>query len=357
MAISGTTQSFKDFDEQSVLAEGLLSLGSPGSRNFVLDFNKDRAWFASDLGLEELTKAFELRDDRIKQNRETRWINIEQPEHQHELINYLADRYGFSNRLRESMLSNPNTPKLEPQEPSPLQSRAQEIRHPRTALRQHREARKKLPGAAEFVKQAAAKVDQESLLDEARRAFVSELPDLNFYRIVNDVWHFNSVDWGYKYMSISYNLLFRLRAPKPKDYLSRDKPDALRLWTWLVLCADGTVISIRENPRANGQTDARDRLLARANLLNVFRQLSKAKGREPLSKVMTIQIRSGLQQNSSGEEPVTDDESPSLLLFYLFEDWYASYNLIAQSKNEFGQQLDRVVSFSRSAKVHCQMML
>ena len=39
-----------------------------------------------------------------------------------------------------------------------------------------------------------------------------------------------------------------------------------------------------------------------------------------------------------------DEESPSLLVYYLFDDWYSSYGLVSRSENHFGVQLERVVS-------------
>ena len=166
-------------------------------------------------------------------------------------------------------------------------------------------------------------------------------------------------------MCIGYNAIFDLQAPAAKDAWQKNQPEAKRVWNWLVLCQDGTsnsyplptpaeymtgtVISIRENPFPNRNVNPVLLKLVRANLVNVFRQLSKAPSSKPESQLLAVQIRAGLQPTSTGDPRVTDDESPSLLLYYLFDDWYTSYDLIARSDTQFGKQLDRVVGLSRLA--------
>ena len=153
-------------------------------------------------------------------------------------------------------------------------------------------------------------------------------------------------------MCIGSNSLFRLRVAASKDQMYRDKPNAKRVWTWLVLCGDGTVVSIRENPYPDGQVHAKGLAAVRGNLANVLRQLSKAQDRDAVNQVTAVQIRAGLQPTSSGEQRVTDDESASLLLYYLFDDWYTSYGVIARSENQYGPQLDRVVSIFCALAAH-----
>ena len=36
-------------------------------------------------------------------------------------------------------------------------------------------------------------------------------------------------------------------------------------------------------------------------------------------------------------------EVPSLLFYYLFDDWYASYSLVSRSEHQYGKQLEQLV--------------
>ena len=105
----------------------------------------------------------------------------------------------------------------------------------------------------------------------------------------------------------------------------------------------GTIISIRENPFPHRRANLEKLKLIRSNFANVFRQLSKASSIKPRSELFAVQIRATDEPASNGESRVTEDESPSLLLYYLFDDWRMSYGLIARDDEQFGRQLDRLV--------------
>ena len=149
----------------------------------------------------------------------------------------------------------------------------------------------------------------------------------------------------------------------------RDKPRGQRTWTWLVLCDDGrriaalsksgilicfsgTVISIHENPfpgHKGGMVEGHQPLLTaiRRNLLNVFMQLSSVtdahRERNPIN---TLDIRPGLLSTQSSNITIAD--SPSLLFYYLFDDWYSSYALVAKSEHQYAMQLEKLVRSTSS---------
>ena len=106
------------------------------------------------------------------------------------------------------------------------------------------------------------------------------------------------------------------------------------------------MISINENPYPNPATvDERELLSIRRNLINVFEQLSKVGNEEqPHDAIMTVQIRSGLKATSLAETHVSDSDGPSLLLYYLFDDWFTTYSLVARNEHQYGVELDKVVS-------------
>ena len=80
----------------------------------------------------------------------------------------------------------------------------------------------------------------------------------------------------------------------------------------------------------------------RRNLLNVFSQLSRtgSQTRDP-NPMMTLPIRSGLQSHS--ESSTRPADVPSLLFYYLFDDWTTTYSLVAREEHQYGTQLENLV--------------
>ena len=105
------------------------------------------------------------------------------------------------------------------------------------------------------------------------------------------------------------------------------------------------MISINENPfpGPHDYNDVEHRSVRR-NLINVFEQLSKVANEEPShDAIMTVQIRSGLKATSLAETHVSESDAPSLLFYYLFDDWYTTYSLVARNEHQYGAELDKVV--------------
>lgn len=106
------------------------------------------------------------------------------------------------------------------------------------------------------------------------------------------------------------------------------------------------MISINENPFPGiekldeGQQQQLEAV--RYNMLNVFKQLSKAADATQ-NPIMTVQVRAG-RKSSFTESHVSEADSPSLLLYYLFDDWYSTYSLVTKTDHEYRVQLDRIVS-------------
>ena len=215
---------FEDFDSPSVLTTCVAAIQDPECSNYVLDFDKDAAQCALNINLEELQDALEARDARIKQRAETRWINLERPETQQELINLLAIKYGFSNRLRHSMLADPLKPQPRPRESQTGSSRTSDFMHPRKS-RQIRRGFRQPNGIADSEKRAVSVEDPESPVSPATdmRA-ATRLADLNHYRLVSDVWHYMSVDLGY---NCTDTVFFRELKLTSSRYLHRIQ---LNLW-------------------------------------------------------------------------------------------------------------------------------
>jgi hypothetical protein len=131
------------------------------------------------------------------------------------------------------------------------------------------------------------------------------------------------------------------------DEFSEDLPSCKRLWSWLLLCEDKTVITIHENPypfRAGplSHREQRNLTIIRRNLINVFRQCSKT--RDPLAEVtplvLPLRIRVG---DSAKEEQHRASDVPGLLFYYLFDDWLSIYTLVARRDNHFAIELNDLV--------------
>lgn len=95
-------------------------------------------------------------------------------------------------------------------------------------------------------------------------------------------------------------------------------------------------------------TAKQERLLSviRRNLLNVFKQLSKVNDdHRKHNPINTLDIRPSLLSNQSSNITIAD--SPSLLFYYLFDDWYTSYALVAKSEHQYAMELEKLVRAHR----------
>ena len=80
----------------------------------------------------------------------------------------------------------------------------------------------------------------------------------------------------------------------------------------------------------------------RRNLHNVFMQLSEVNHeRRRNNPINTLDIRPGLRSNQSSDITIAD--SPSLLFYYLFDDWYTTYALVAKSEHQYAMELEKLV--------------
>lgn len=79
----------------------------------------------------------------------------------------------------------------------------------------------------------------------------------------------------------------------------------------------------------------------RRNLVNVFRQLSKAP--TPLRDTALIQLPIRNRIGSSEEETAhRPTDAPGLLFYYLFEDWGTTFNLVSRRNHGYCAELNRL---------------
>jgi len=327
--------SFRNLDDASNLDGLMRAAQCSHSRNFVLDLGEDDAFVAFDLATLSVTA---LMDMERPEALSVRWINIWYPQHHKPLLDLLARRYDFSPRLLALMASDPGLAK---RSPTVQQSPPPASHHRPWNTRAH---------------SLSPVSDPEKALDELSvHSSISShdaATEGNLYRIIDDLWHYTSVDFGRNYVCIGYNSLYGTKhAGEDQDEGGIDQgllPHCARVWTWLLFCEDRTVISISEDPFpfAEGRLDAhQQRILTetRRNLVNVFRSLSiVAEDELMLNSPMTLlPIRTRL--GSTPEESAhRESDAPGLLFYYLFENWHNSYTLVTRKESRYGVELNRL---------------
>ncbi|GAB7348616.1 hypothetical protein MBLNU459_g6993t1 [Dothideomycetes sp. NU459] len=323
---------FQDLDNPYVLADSMRALAHPLSRNVVVEFGDEEARVAFDLEAEYIQVLLDTDEQSNALN--TRWINVWYPYHQRSVLELLAQRYDFSPRLLGLMCSDPHRPRAADR----LSSRS---------------------GARSSY--MVATMREASLSDvESRGESPTELASLasnnpartgNLYDIVDDVWHYTSVDQGRSYVCLGYNSLYNTGLIDAENGVREDSssqplPHVKRVWTWLLLCDDRTIITINEDPfpYSEGRLSRAELCVladCRRNLCNVFRSLSKVEDPRSASPLTLLPIRRRLGDTRE-ETAHRDSDAPGLLFYYLFENWFNSYSLVTRRESRFGIELNRV---------------
>ncbi|KZF26495.1 hypothetical protein L228DRAFT_279684 [Xylona heveae TC161] len=329
---------FHNFDDKTVFGKYEELVNDADSRNFVIDFSTEEAWAAFNLQSHDFIG---LLKTKRPPSLGTRWINIWAPNLQKDVVQAIALYYGFSPRLLGLMCSDPLKPM-----PMVIAERKRRFYH-RTS--KDDTVRKT---ASSYVTDAEVGIQ----MTERKSAETSALRlDLNHYHLVDEVWHYSSVDWGRSYMCLGFNSLYNvhidLSNTDDKERSRLDVPDGKRVWSWLIICDDGTVISVHEDPFPGNHCQSKARKSAiraiRRNLLIVFGQLSRATDESDMPNPITLlPIRKGPHTPQNYPEGVSaatnNTDAPSLLLYYLFDDWYTSYSLVVRTGHQYAAELDKL---------------
>lgn len=170
---------------------------------------------------------------------------------------------------------------------------------------------------------------------------------LSFSTVVDNLWHFHSIDWGHRYVHIGVNTLSVV--PGVEHSPTSDKPAGQRLWTSILLCDDGTVISSSERPPQTQSEEIRKAAneMAKRHVLTIARSLSRLPTTHSSmdNDVMNVTIRPGPPDPLAAARPfggVERMECSSLLFYYLFDDWMTTYALIAQREHPYRHSLELV---------------
>lgn len=163
---------------------------------------------------------------------------------------------------------------------------------------------------------------------------------------------------------IGYNSLYVTSKVQMSN--GKDLPDGKRLWSWLILFDDGTayllfkcllfyadfiqgtVVSIQENPYPRPAGPLPDEIrtvlgTVRRNIRFIFSGVSSQHSATSESEsLVTIRVR-GLKSSAAPDQSIKQEDSPSLLFYYIFDDWFSSYSLVAKREHKYGVSLDQLV--------------
>ncbi|CAI7624853.1 unnamed protein product [Penicillium palitans] len=320
-------EKFKNIDDKTQFYTAMRCLEDPLTQNFVLDFGNEEAWCASDLGTNELKLLLSKPRDKCFG---TRWINIWAPEEQKESIRAITKHYGVSERLQGMMCTEPVHPAPKTT-PTPLPTK-------RTS---------QSPSVAPSFKHEVDDAENalKHLVDPDKSRESASFKNLTFAQVTDQIWHFSSVDHGPRYTCIGYNTLFVI--PTLSQPNGKDLPDGKRLWTWLIQCDDGTIISIQENPFARQQgvpiDEAKPVLdIVRRNIRFIFAGVSRQHfAMSESESLITIRVRH-FSDLGPDQANIKQEDGPSLLFYYIFDDWVSSYGLIAKREHKYGVALEEL---------------
>ncbi|EGP91748.1 unnamed protein product [Zymoseptoria tritici ST99CH_3D1] len=329
--------SFRSLDDPDCIDYLLNAAQSSERENFVLDFSDRAAYCAFDLAQDSFAA---LLDAERPAALSTRWVNIWRPFQHSAVIELLARRYDFSPRLLALMCSDPKAP-----------------RHSQSRTTLSKSTQKRGWGRRSPASSAPAEneyfIDQDELSAHSTISSKDSSFQGNLYKIVDDIWHYSSIDLGRSYICVGYNTLYGTKTQTSSSATTSSAttedsplPDVTRIWTWLILCENSTVITLHEDPFPFSHPTALSHLqlrilsTTRQNLLNVFRSLSTLHSIPLLSHnpfaLLPIRTRLGCTPSETAHRP---SDAPGLLFYYLFENWHNSYTLVVRKESRYGSEL------------------
>lgn len=336
--VPSTTKALHDLDKQSDYDECYNKLKDPSTGNFGVRFDGAEAKCAVDL--DEADVISWLNKDNRPDN-QTLWLNFWASSNQRPAIKAIATKYGLSPRLT-GLLCPPELPTRNFESAASTTTTTTDGSDDSSA------------GIAAKSGRAAhlTGVDVEKGVTSTTTAPDSQHPQqphrtptgfggkISFGDIVNDLWHFNSVDFGSHYIYVGFNALFTVPdLERDQDDNTSPKPSGIRIWSSLLICDDGTMVSVFQRP---GVDHPLAHAAARRNALNVFKHLSKRHDRDSaLDALMKVGVRF-YERSKKSEDASYATEAASLLFYYLFDDWLTTYALIAQRAHPYRTKLEKL---------------
>jgi hypothetical protein len=121
------------------------------------------------------------------------------------------------------------------------------------------------------------------------------------------------------------------------------------------LTFSGTVLSIQENPYPDPTALSERELDAltaasRRNIQLIFRGVSRQhSATSENDSLVTIRVRP-IHDPDTSTASIKQEDGPSLLFYYIFDDWVSSYSLVAKREHGYSVDLDRLVLTTSSHK-------
>ncbi|KIW83410.1 hypothetical protein Z517_02655 [Fonsecaea pedrosoi CBS 271.37] len=369
-------QQVYDLDDDTAFNTCEARLQHAATENFIVSFDSTEARCAVDIDREAALAWLEQPDRRNGSQSQALWMNFWASESQKPIIEEVAKKYDLSPRLAGLLcqaITSPGQDHERERKKSVVGSTDSEDNTSRSST----SARQKIPKtpppppppppATTDVEKGVPLHHSTPLLEhQHQQAGIDprDLEGLTFHRVVRNLWHFCSVDFGRRYIYIGFNALYSLPRPTkdtatadddddggapPEDdaasntsrHAEKDssKPPGQRIWSSLLICDDGTVVSVFERPPPNEPHH-----VSRRNVLNVFHHLSKQHNKDSSrDALMKVRVRwneySSSANTAAGYDP---KEAASLLFYYLFDDWVSTYRLIARLDHPYRRELEEM---------------
>ncbi|KIX98897.1 uncharacterized protein Z520_05358 [Fonsecaea multimorphosa CBS 102226] len=344
MAQAQTPQTYEvyDLDDDAAFNVCEARLKQAGTENFIVSFDSTEAKCAVDISRDGALEW--LQQPHRRSGSQALWLNFWASESQKPIIEEVAKKYDLSPRLAGLLcqaITSPGQTKSHV-----TSSTGSDTSRTSTSAPLHKSPRTRTTDVEKGVPLQPTAVQQQQAMDPR------DLEGLTFGTVVRNLWHFCSVDFGRRYIYIGFNALYSLPKAKkdtatPHDGASAEdagnttsggnKPPGQRIWSSLLICDDGTVISVFERPNPS-----EPHLISRRNVLNVFQCLSKQHTQDSSrDALMKVRVRWNEYSNNSttGYDP---KEAASLLFYYLFDDWEGTYRLIARLDHPYRRRLEEM---------------
>lgn len=289
-----------NLDDKGVLDECCRKLKKPEAKNFCVSFNKTTSRCGINLDHKALSGI--LNEPSPADSQSVRWIHFWSTEAQQDSIAEIADKYGISRRIR-GLLHLP---------------RAEQRPTAATSLRNR--------GRGQPLSQTA--------------------PAANAYsHVVDELWHFNTVSRDARYLYIGCNVVCpaveetTAMPDNSHTHAAPSQPFGMRMWTSTIVGNDGTIVSIVEDMPKFTRRDTLERAaeVIRQNIINIFRNLSLSTTPvNPATTLSFVEVRSFLD----GEDQNGVRDATSMLCYYIFDDWYSTFDLITGKNNPYRRRLE-----------------
>ena len=192
MATIGLPGVSRDFDDTTYYEAFEKAVIEPETSNFTIEFDSDSARASMNMGKETIDKM--LQTNGILGS-STRWINIFAPDQQRDIVISIAKKYKFSPRLAGIMQSEqPPRSKNTSTPPTSPSKRSFDL---------HRSKIASLQAKLHLSDPEKNGPENPSSIDE------TEYLQLSHYKLIDEVWHYCSVDWGSRCMKCAAQYLQR----------------------------------------------------------------------------------------------------------------------------------------------------